>query len=109
MEAPPSLSPSSKAQQLQPARQEDAERSADPSIVKAQEDTVRSFASLLSSDTKTAAKGSRCHGLTSLLSNSVADDAVILTLPALDLQYSDSSDGSSPLPKIGEKKNIHPY
>jgi hypothetical protein len=99
MEAPASLSPSSN--RSQPLTCEGSEGHVSPSVIKAQEDTARKFAALLSSDTK-AVKGSQSQALSSLLADSVAEDSVILTLPSLDLRYAES-DGASPLPKIGEK------
>ncbi|GKY91030.1 hypothetical protein MPSEU_000075800 [Mayamaea pseudoterrestris] len=113
MEAPVSLSPASRVTQQSTAPEGEAERFTDAghdtnnALTMAQEETVRRFAALLSSDGKPAP----LKDLSSLLASSVAEDSVILTLPLLDLRYAEtdnsSSSSSSALPKIGEKKVIH--
>lgn len=73
-----------------------------------QESTVKQFASLLGtkSDAKANTSSNSTRTLMTLLSTTVTNQDVILTLPSLDLRVEDSDkSGANPLPKVGETRS----
>jgi hypothetical protein len=77
------------------------ESSSNDELTAKQEVIVRKFATLLGCDSSTIGTAKNARELTSLLASSVADDAVILTLPSLELLSEDAGSVVGPLPSLG--------
>jgi hypothetical protein len=75
------------------------------STAETQTSVVKEFATLLGTTKSTASSSSKVKAMMTLLSPTVTNQDVILTLPSLDLKVDDEENGgANPLPKVGEHR-----